>query len=757
MAKFRLNVNTAQAKEREPLPLVTFIFLLAGVLGILLLFRSPAANDYAAALVLPFTVFICWAIWFTYNKSKKMFWLFTVVCSVGCLLALIIFHRVFGLQLFHVIRLLFTDDSLETTDLTALAMLLSVLLSFGIFGMECPGRSHALLYLFTTALLLFAPIIDIKANIETVLLLLLFQLSFWTIMSVTRENKKTMLFTKRRLKLAGSCAAALCLAAVISFLAIFPFVTSLSSSLFDSVYAVEGFIYRSLDNLTGRSEQLVAGGQINNGNNYPTGTPHLEVTVDSLPTESIYLRGFSGGEYKNGNWTNASDFIPMSVYYNSDYLDLIPSDLDLMMYELNRSEDKEHTVNIRHLSGDYSITYRPYFSSDLLPYDEEDYYCNDTVAVGDNIGYSYNYTEQKDLLTYNDYNRVDDTELPLLLDRRRTYMEYAENRFIAYPKEDLPRLSALVAENPLTELDDITAFILYTLNSNAEYSLTPGWTPWGKEIAEYFLFERKAGYCQHFALVATLMYRMYGVPARYVTGYRVDPDDFYSASDSEFKAIVTDASAHAWVEIYMMQYGWVPVEVTPAANASTFYPGLSGIRLNMLMFQHGWTGADSVHSAAENVQLSQQSDISDMLSGMNIDLDALLPPLGIALGVCVLIAAPLFIVLRRRRKLKKRETEDCRAAFYRMTQALNYCGEMTDYDGWETDYAQRLSQTVPDVTDEEAKQMLSAVSKAACGNTPVNAEEETMTRSVARRVCDYAYQHLNPFKKLFFKYIKAYV
>ena len=779
MAKFRLNVNTAQAKEREPLPFVTFVFLLAGVLGMLLLFRSPAENDYSAAVVLPFAVILCWAIWFTYNRSKTAFWCLTAASAAACILVPLIMGDVFSAQLLHVIFSLTSDNSPQPMELTELALFLTVILSFGLFVMEGPGRSHALLYLFTTALLLFAPIIDIKANIETAFLLVIFQLSFWTIMSVTRENKKTMLFTKHRLKLAGSSAVALCLALTIAFLAVFPFVAANSAELFDSVYTVEGFIYRTVDNMTGRSEKLVAGGQINNGNNYPTGTPHLEVTVDRLPTESIYLRGFSGGEYKNGNWTNVSDFVPMSVYYHDEEI-FYPADLELMLYELNRSEEKEYTVNIRHLNGDYSITYRPYFSSDLLSYDNAAGYYDDEAAsihslqgdyevyhgyaedfaakdVDADTGYSYNCTEQKDLLSYNKYDRVDITELTQLLERRRDYIDYAKNRFTAYPKEDLPRLSALVAENPLTELDDITAFILYTLNSSAEYSLTPGWTPWGKEIAEYFLFERKAGYCQHFALVATLMYRMYGVPARYVTGYRVDPTDFYSVSDNEFKATVTDASAHAWVEIYLKQYGWVPVEVTPAANASTFYPGLSGIRLNMLMFQHGWTGADSVHSAAENVQLSEQSDLSDMLNGMNIDLDAVAVPLAIILAAAFLLIAPLFILLRRKRKLKAQMTEGSRSAFYRLTQALEFCGEMQDSDGNEPDFASRLAAAVPDITESEAAEMLSAVSKAAYGNSPADPDEEKKARTVADRVCSHAYQRMNPFKKLFFKYIKAYV
>ena len=103
----------------------------------------------------------------------------------------------------------------------------------------------------------------------------------------------------------------------------------------------------------------------------------------------------------------------------------------------------------------------------------------------------------------------------------------------------------------------------------------PGLFPVNEDPVEYFLFESQEGYCQHYASAAVLMYRLYGIPARYATGYVVLPDAF-SARGEEYVAEVTDVSAHAWPEIYLENYGWVPVEVTPSSYeaAETAYLGL---------------------------------------------------------------------------------------------------------------------------------------------------------------------------------------
>lgn len=45
------------------------------------------------------------------------------------------------------------------------------------------------------------------------------------------------------------------------------------------------------------------------------------------------------------------------------------------------------------------------------------------------------------------------------------------------------------------------------------------------------------------------MFRLLGVPARYVTGYVVTPEEFTEDGDG-YTAQVPDTQAHAWVEVY---------------------------------------------------------------------------------------------------------------------------------------------------------------------------------------------------------------
>lgn len=174
---------------------------------------------------------------------------------------------------------------------------------------------------------------------------------------------------------------------------------------------------------------------------------------------------------------------------------------------------------------------------------------------------------------------------------QEAYVEEIQTAYTQVPEDILPRLTKLCRENPQESLEEITAFILYTLHSNASYTLTPGWAPLNEDIVEYFLFEGGRGYCEHFAVTATLMYRLYGIPARYATGYMVKPSAFEIQQNGTWKAVVTDESAHAWVEIFLENYGWTPVEVTPAADGSSAasYPGFDSSVLGQIMEERGWS------------------------------------------------------------------------------------------------------------------------------------------------------------------------
>jgi protein-glutamine gamma-glutamyltransferase len=95
---------------------------------------------------------------------------------------------------------------------------------------------------------------------------------------------------------------------------------------------------------------------------------------------------------------------------------------------------------------------------------------------------------------------------------------------------------------------------------NHEYTL--GITiPPDTDPLTYFLLERPPAHCEYFASGAAILLRLGGVPCRYVTGYvarEQNTDGGYWLARSR--------DAHAWVEVWDEEQGWVTVEATPASG-----------------------------------------------------------------------------------------------------------------------------------------------------------------------------------------------
>lgn len=78
----------------------------------------------------------------------------------------------------------------------------------------------------------------------------------------------------------------------------------------------------------------------------------------------------------------------------------------------------------------------------------------------------------------------------------------------------------------------------------------------GRNLVDCFL-EIKQGFCEYFATTMTMMLRTQGIPARYVTGYLAGQQ----RADGAWE--VPRSAAHAWVEVYFPDYGWVEFDPTP--------------------------------------------------------------------------------------------------------------------------------------------------------------------------------------------------
>jgi len=91
------------------------------------------------------------------------------------------------------------------------------------------------------------------------------------------------------------------------------------------------------------------------------------------------------------------------------------------------------------------------------------------------------------------------------------------------------------------------------------YSLEPG--TYGVHATDELLFDRKLGFCEHFATSYVIAMRMLGIPARVVTGYQgaqVNPLDGLW--------VIRNSNAHAWAEYWDDTLGgtggWIRVDPT---------------------------------------------------------------------------------------------------------------------------------------------------------------------------------------------------
>ena len=143
--------------------------------------------------------------------------------------------------------------------------------------------------------------------------------------------------------------------------------------------------------------------------------------------------------------------------------------------------------------------------------------------------------------------------------------------FVELPPGFNPRtldLAAQIRRDPRYQSADglqLVGVVLERLRTGGyTYTLEPG--VYGRDTADEFWFDRKAGFCEHIASSFVILMRALDVPARVVTGYQGgEPnavDGFWTVRQSD---------AHAWAEVWIAGQGWRRVDPT-----SSVAPGRTG-------------------------------------------------------------------------------------------------------------------------------------------------------------------------------------
>jgi protein-glutamine gamma-glutamyltransferase len=196
------------------------------------------------------------------------------------------------------------------------------------------------------------------------------------------------------------------------------------------------------------------------------------------------------------------------------------------------------------------------------------------------------------------------------------------------------RLAHLITDGQATTYDKVIA-VQRWLQVHTRYTVDIPPDPPGVDAVDYFLFERREGYCEHIASAMAILLRAVGIPTRFVVGFGPGEHNLFTGYYD-----VLESDAHSWVEVDYTGVGWV--EYDPTFGVPDAAPGLGTRFIATQMFaavarflSHALPGP--ARAAARAV-------------GRAIDAAARSWP--VVAGV-VLSAAGLLIAARRRRKRRR--------------------------------------------------------------------------------------------------------
>lgn len=310
-------------------------------------------------------------------------------------------------------------------------------------------------------------------------------------------------------------------------------------------------------------ESKGAQGKLSNQKVQYTGKEVLRVTVTELPAEPLYLRGFVGKDYLGDRWSQISeyDFAKGTQGWELEGKEGISGEIASLGFKvLQKNYLPSDSLCVEYINAPGRYAYLPYFTK-----------LEDNIALsGDGVSERTNLpslfrTSGFWQETMGVYRRECSLGWDILKREKQLvqlYGEYAKKEYLSVP-ESLKKLRKACGKQ---RNKGISGFIRNYLWRHAEYSLELDTLPSSEDFVEYFLYGQKKGYCIHFATAAVLMYRLYGVPARFVEGYVVFPEDFVKNGDGTYTASVPDSRAHAWAEVYDDMFGFVPMDMTPQAE-----------------------------------------------------------------------------------------------------------------------------------------------------------------------------------------------
>lgn len=510
---------------------------------------------------------------------------------------------------------------------------------------------------------------------------------------------------------------------------------------------------------------------------------------------NIYLRTTEYNEYMGNAWSNNDTYF--QNYFNGSYEEMGRSeqpqnitasilknlrnelyvyDTDIDVYEELVTEYK---IRIRHFTAS-DVPFAPYgtefdtdrMKTDIMPAKKLATAYEYDVYTADNLWRFCELFPTEKFLSY--WNMISaklptiqDTVYYQLLSGEEEYAAFVRKAYTQVPpnlKEVLRRYAPETVEYDYASEMEFAGRIQRMFADNYQYTLAPGAVPPGIDGVEYFLNESRKGYCVYFASAATLIFRQAGIPARYVEGFVITPDMMREGdADGNVTVTVKDDKAHAWAEIYIAGYGWIPVEVTPGFYAENVYVGQQQTESaaqeeSGSVWEEGTTVAEQKETNADKERRDEEEESA-------VPGGRLIKVLSALIGILAVAFALYFLYELSGRERKKKvlalfdgkdgagNRERVLLAWWYIEKLLSF-KHITMPDNLPVfEQKQFLKEHFEFFSNEGQSDKIDGIMETYFGNKTPTDEETEETIRMARSFREWMYSDLSSIEKVRFQYI----
>ncbi|MCR4624462.1 MAG: transglutaminase-like domain-containing protein [Lachnospiraceae bacterium] len=321
--------------------------------------------------------------------------------------------------------------------------------------------------------------------------------------------------------------------------------------------------------------------------------PLLEFTPGYGIPGNIYLKGEVFNTFSDGIWSN-------TIESTADYsaIDAFETYYGLELFDPQAFSSvlRENRLKIRYLDFTSDILFTPAKNiltasaelKDETHVKDEHILFNKTRTYGTEYDISFlqvNYTgrafkvfittdltDQKEAFDTAKYKYLNSLYSDLSFEDLLAYREYIKTNYTSAPvirdsvKEWLDTVTADAASDyeKLIRIERALSGMTYTLAGGE----LPDYVDSAGDFINYFIIEKQAGYCVHFATAFCLLARYLGYPSRVVQGYKAPAPDAGTVS-------VYSNYGHTWPEVYFEGKGWIAFEPTPGMLAERYQGWMS--------------------------------------------------------------------------------------------------------------------------------------------------------------------------------------